>query len=50
MVFSPIGAGWVVTPVHTAPHMVKRCAHLNLKTSFNAKTPGARVLKHKPGG
>jgi hypothetical protein len=50
VLFTPIGAGWVVAPVHTAPNMVKRCAHLNLKTSFNAKTPGARVLKHKPGG
>jgi hypothetical protein len=49
VIFTPIGAGWVVTPVHTAPGMVKRCAHLNLKTSFNAKTPGARVLKHKAG-
>ncbi|HEX8975663.1 MAG TPA: hypothetical protein VF781_04040 [Solirubrobacteraceae bacterium] len=48
VVFNPIGAGWVLTPVHTAPNMVKRCAHLNLKTSFDARTPGARVLKHKP--
>ena len=47
--FQPIGAGWVVTPVHTAPNMVKTCAHLNLKTSFSAKTAGARVLSHKPG-
>jgi hypothetical protein len=49
VIFTPIGAGWVVTPVHTAPGMTKTCAHLNLKTSFNAKTPGARVLKHKAG-
>jgi hypothetical protein len=49
VIFTPIGAGWVVTPVHTAPNMVKRCADLNLKTSFNAKTPGARVLKHRAG-
>lgn len=48
VIFTPIGAGWVVTPVHTAPNMVRRCARLNLKTSFNAKTPGARVLTHKP--
>jgi hypothetical protein len=50
VVFNPIGAGWVVAPVHTAPNMVKSCARLNMKTSFNAKTPGARVLKHKAGG
>jgi hypothetical protein len=49
VIFTPVGAGWIVTPVHTAPGMVKMCAHLNLKTSFNAKTPGARVLKHKAG-
>ena len=48
VVFNPIGAGWVLSPVHTAPDMVKRCARLNLKTSFNAKTSGARVLKHQP--
>jgi hypothetical protein len=50
VVFNPIGAGWVVAPVHTAPNMVKSCARLNVKTSFNAKTPGSRVLKHKAGG
>ena len=49
VVFQPIGAGFVVTPVHTARNMVKTCAHLNLRTAFSAKTPGARVLSHKPG-
>jgi hypothetical protein len=50
VIFQPIGAGWVLTPVHTAPNMVKACNHLNLKTAISAKTPGARVLKHKRGG
>jgi hypothetical protein len=49
VVFQPIGAGWVVRPVHTAPNMVKTCAHLRMRTSINAKTPGARVLNHKRG-
>jgi hypothetical protein len=49
VVFQPIGAGFVVTPVNTAPNMVKTCAHLHMKTSFSAKTAGARVLSHKPG-
>jgi hypothetical protein len=49
VVFQPIGAGFVVTPVHTARNMVKTCAHLNMRTSFSAKTGGARVLSHKPG-
>jgi hypothetical protein len=49
VVFQPIGAGWVVRPVHTAPNMVKTCAHLRMRTSINAKTPGSRVLNHKRG-
>jgi hypothetical protein len=47
VIFQPIGAGFVVTPVHSAPGTETRCAKLHVQTSFNAKTPGARVLKFK---
>ncbi len=46
VIFQPVGAGFIVTPVHSAPGTEKRCAKLHTQTSFNAKTPGARVLHH----
>jgi hypothetical protein len=45
VIFQPVGAGFIVTPVHSVPGTAKRCAKLHVQTSFNAKTPGARVLK-----
>ncbi|MEO9024268.1 MAG: hypothetical protein ABI339_04605 [Solirubrobacteraceae bacterium] len=47
VIFQPVGAGFIVTPVHSRPGTAKRCAKLHVRTSFNAKTPGARVLRFK---